>query len=85
MYCRTSSGALAAILAVTLASAAAAEPEFSWSSYEKWRDFIDVKSSEIRWQDIPWRSHFWAGVIDAQKENKPLLLWIYFGDPLGAC
>lgn len=85
MHYRISFGALAAIFAVALASAAAAEPDLSWSNYEKWRDFIDVKSAEIRCVDIPWRTHFWAGLIDAQKENKPLLLWIYNGDPLGSC
>lgn len=61
------------------------DPPLTKASYEHWRDLIDTKPEEMRWQQIPWRTSFWAGVIDAQKEAKPLLLWIYGGDPLGVC
>ena len=54
-------------------------------TYQGWRDFLDAKPAERRWEAIDWRPNFWAGVCEAQRADKPLLLWIYGGSPLGVC
>ena len=72
-------------VAVGVITLSAAELELTDATYKKWREFIDVKPAELRWQAIPWRQNFWAGVVDAQKQDRPLLLWLYGGDPLAVC
>src|SRR5262249_42747390 len=76
---------LALLLPVFASLGNAAEADLTAGNYEKWRGFIYVKPSAVRWLDIPWRTTFWAGVVDSQKEDKPLLLWIYAGHPFGPC
>ncbi len=54
-------------------------------NYEQWRKFILPDAWESGYLQIPWRSCFWDGLVDAQKADKPILLWSYGGDPLGSC
>ena len=48
------------------------------------RDFIRPTPSEMRWQEIPWRTTFWSAVQEAQAADKPILAWAMNGHPL-AC
>ena len=48
-----------------------------------WREFIKPTSQELAWTKIPWRSTFYDGLIDSDHEQKPLLLWVMNGHPLG--
>ena len=70
------------ILAFTLA--AAAPPELNDQTYAKWRDHIRPSAEELSWQSIPWRSTFWDAVVEAQRQQKPILVWAMNGHPL-AC
>ena len=38
---------------------------------------------ELAWQEIPWRPTFWGAVLEAQAQDKPILLWAMNGHPLG--
>jgi hypothetical protein len=48
------------------------------------RDFVLPAKQELAWKEIPWRATLWDGVIDAQKQDKPILFWAMNGHPL-AC
>ena len=48
-----------------------------------WKDFIKPTEKELAWAHIPWRSTFYDGLIDADNSQKPLLLWVMNGHPLG--
>ena len=39
---------------------------------------------EDRWTQIPWRANLMEARADAEREGKPLFLWIMDGNPL-AC
>lgn len=41
------------------------------------------KPDEERWLQIPWRSDFAAARAEANREGKPLFLWMMDGNPLG--
>lgn len=58
--------------------------ELNDQTYAQWRDHIRPKKEELSWTTIPWRPAFWSGVIEAQKQEKPLLVWAMNGHPL-AC
>ena len=52
-------------------------------NYNMWKDFIKPTEKELAWTQIPWRSTFYDGLIDADNSQKPLLLWVMNGHPLG--
>lgn len=41
------------------------------------------KPSEERWLQIPWRTDLAAARAEANREGKPLFLWMMDGNPLG--
>jgi hypothetical protein len=41
------------------------------------------KPEEERWLQVPWRSDFAAARAEANREGKPLFLWLMDGNPLG--
>ena len=61
------------------------EDEFflNTDNYKMWKDFIKPTEKELVWAQIPWRSTFYDGLIDADNSQKPLLLWVMNGHPLG--
>ena len=34
---------------------------------------------------VPWETSVLDGQMKGQREDKPILLWLYFGGPLGNC
>ena len=48
-----------------------------------WRDFIKPTKEEMAWSEIPWETTFYDGLIESNKEQKPVLLWVMNGHPLG--
>jgi hypothetical protein len=77
---------LRAVLAVAAltASVATTPPVLNDETFAQWRDFIRPKREELRWQEIKWRTAFWDGVVEAQKTERPMLIWAMNGHPL-AC
>lgn len=53
------------------------------AEYMKWRDLILPDEKELTWQTIGWRPRFWPGVLEAQAKDKPILLLLMNGHPLG--
>jgi hypothetical protein len=79
--------AIRAVLAGLILAASVATtppPALNQESFAQWRDYIRPTAEETRWQSIPWRTTFWDGVTQAQKEAKPILVWAMNGHPL-AC
>ena len=52
-------------------------------TYDMWQEFIRPTKSELAWAEIPWRSTFYDGLVESEREQKPLLLWVMNGLPLG--
>jgi hypothetical protein len=74
--------AIALMLIAPLSAIHNAE-ELSDSSYERIKRHILPDADEETWRKIPWRTTFWQGVIDANKEDKPILLFAMNGHPFG--
>lgn len=53
------------------------------ANYPAWRDHILPAASELAWGEIPWLTTFKDGVLAADSQQKPLLLWTMNGHPLG--
>lgn len=52
-------------------------------NFAAWRDHIKPSASELQWESIPWRDSFSEGILEADRQGKPLLLWAMNGHPLG--
>ena len=53
------------------------------STYGMWQEFIKPTKDELAWAEIPWKSTFYDGLVESDREQKPLLLWVMNGHPLG--
>ena len=61
----------------------AQESALTDASFSKWQQRLRAKESELVWQDLPWLTSFHEGLKQAATEDKPLLLWVMNGHPLG--
>jgi hypothetical protein len=48
-----------------------------------WKNYIIPTQNELAWTRIPWLSSFGEGMIQADAQQKPVLLWVMNGHPLG--
>ena len=71
-------------LVVALAGAEGPPAELNDNTFASWRDRIRPKAAERCFETVPWLPTFWDGVVAAQEEDKPILLWAMNGHPL-AC
>ena len=74
------------IAAALLLTLFATEGEkLDWSTYSRLRDAVAVTPAELSWQRVEWRGGLWNGLVEAQAKDKPILLWLFEGDPRGGC
>lgn len=74
---------LVTLLLAGLPAWAQQAPKLTKRSYERLRDYVLPDEREEAWRKIDWKSTFWDAVIEAQREEKPILLWAMNGHPLG--
>ncbi len=48
-----------------------------------WREHLEPTGRELRWESIGWLSTFREGLLSADRQGRPLLLWTMNGHPLG--
>ena len=48
-----------------------------------WREHLAPKAAESLWQTIPWQHTLGDGLKTAAASDRPLLLWLMNGHPLG--
>ena len=77
-----SSQILAAIVLAAVAAGRLQAQELTDTTYAKWRDYVLPKPDELAYRSIPWRPSFWEAVVEAQKKDRPILLWAMNGHPL---
>jgi hypothetical protein len=64
---------------------AAAPERLTDQNYAEVRKHVELRPGDLRFQQVDWRDRVLDGVVQAQKEDKPLVLWLYFGDPRSNC
>ena len=57
--------------------------ELNEKNYGAIRQALTSPKDESGWREIPWRPNLGEAIIEARKENKPILLWIMNGHPCG--
>ena len=76
-------GLLAVCLILGASTASAAGPKLSDVEARRWFEQILPEKKEIAYSEIPWRPTMMEAVIEAQRVDKPILLWMMRGHPLG--
>lgn len=49
----------------------------------RWSAHLAPRPDEVAWRAIPWHATLAEGVAAARAAEKPLLLWVMNGHPLG--
>lgn len=82
---RISVGTIALLFAATIslgADQALQRPQMS-ADFAKVRDQVLPTQKEQSYRKIQWRASILHGIIDAQKSDKPLMIVLMNGHPLG--
>lgn len=58
-------------------------PTLKLADLEEWRQAIVPSAEENLWLEIPWLASFGEGLHRAARADKPVLLWVMNGHPLG--
>lgn len=75
---------LLALLAAPLNGCAGAHAvRLDEGNFAAWRDHLAPQPSELAWESLPWLTSYADGVLAAQEQRRPLLLWVMNGHPLG--
>jgi len=82
--------AISIAITVALAVSAHAAPiktpsSLTWENIEAVEQYLKLKPADENYQKVIWHSTVIEGQRKAQSEDKPLILWLYFGDPRGNC
>jgi len=67
------------------ASAQAAPESLSFTNFKEVRDYVIGDTAEPEYFKVDWQENVFDGVTAGMKQDKPILLWLYFGGPLGNC
>ena len=60
----------------------ASAQELNRETFEKWHAYILPRESELEWCAYGWKTTLWDAVVEAQKKDRPILLWSMHGHPL---
>ncbi len=67
------------------ASAQSAPKNLSFTNFKEVRDYVIGDTAEPEYFKVDWQENVFDGVTAGMKQDKPILLWLYFGGPLGNC
>ena len=60
-----------------------AAQELNEKSYDRIRAEVLPTKAERTFFDLPWQPTLWDGVLEGQKQGKPILFYTMNGNPLG--
>jgi hypothetical protein len=75
-------GGIFVLLVASVGHGADQKPALS-ADYEKMRDLILPSPHEQSYRSIDWRTNVLRGVVDAQRQDKPVMIFLMNGHPLG--
>lgn len=72
-------------LLLAVVSAKMPPTDLSLATFDDVRAYVRPTPQELRFQSLDWHRTVFSGIQAAQKADRPLLMWMYFGDPQGQC
>lgn len=71
------------LLVLGLSTAPAKAQELTAEACAQVRDTVLPSVTDDQWRAIPWRDTLREAVLEADAQNRPVLLWAMNGHPLG--
>ena len=72
--------------ACTLSTFAADTPtSLTAENYQQVKSLVAPTERDFAFEQVDWQQSLPAAINIAAREDKPLLLWLYFGNPTGNC
>lgn len=59
--------------------------DFTWQNYDAVKKEFALRPGDMNWEKVAWMDTVYDAVAEARRVDKPVLLWLYFGDPRGRC
>ncbi len=81
--CTVIAAFLCGICVTASAEQAARTLELNEENFDKIRKALASPKDESGWREIPWRPNLGEAIVEARKQNKPILLWMMNGHPCG--
>ena len=66
-----------------LSAPAIGQVELTEENFGAWRDHLLPSAKDVAWESIPWLASLAEGIVASDQQQKPLLLWMMNGHPLG--
>ncbi|MGV3617414.1 MAG: hypothetical protein ACO1SV_18975 [Fimbriimonas sp.] len=76
---------LSNLAALVLTQSAAAPAALTEATFPAVRTHASPTKQDLAFQGIDWKTSIFDGLVQAQREDKPMVMWMYFGDPRGRC
>ncbi len=76
---------ISAILALVALQSAVPPAELNEKTFGLVRSHASPTKQDLAFQGIDWKPSVFDGLVQAKREDKPMLMWMYFGDPRGRC
>lgn len=76
---------LRTLAAAALALLASSNQDAPPLDFEQVRAFAAPTERDLVHRQVDWLPAVVDGVAAAQQEDRPIVLWLYFGGPLGDC
>ncbi len=76
---------IAELILISAIAVQSAPDRLTPQNYELIKQHISLKQRDLGFQQIDWKSSVYDGAVAANQQDKPMILWIYFGDPRGGC
>lgn len=74
-----------AALILTAQISAQSPTALNWQTFDSIKSHASLTSTDTVFQSLNWRTRIFDGLVDGHQADKPVLLWLYFGDPRGHC
>lgn len=76
---------LALCVTLTVVQAQGAPAALDASTFKRVHAYAAPSEKDLSFQSLDWKPSVFEGLQAAQRADKPILLWQYFGDPRGHC
>ncbi len=77
---------LLACLALAVVSQGASTPRvLSDANFGSVHSYATPSAKDLSFQSLDWKDSIFDGLVESQRQDKPLVMWLYFGDPRGSC
>ena len=65
--------------------AQSAPDSLDWNSYNEVKTLVAPRKDDFVFKRVKWTHDLPSAITKASEADKPLLLWLYFGNPQGNC